>query len=557
MLSNPRLCIPDSLGVLAATVPQSVAIVGHGCGPLTYGRLYPHLLEVGRALNALGVGRDDRVALVAPSGPETAVALLAVAASATCVPLNPSCSADELAFYLADARASAVMVSANVDSPVRRLARQGGIPILELGAQGNGTAGLITLTGDVARPAINGGVAGPDDTAVVFYTSGTSGRPKRVPLTHAKIWIHAQERANALGLTRQDRCLDLMLLCYVSGFHDLTSTLVAGASIAWPVGSDLDSFFAALDEVRPSWYAASPPVHTAILARAADYAGIVAERPLRFIRCGTAVLPPPVITELERVFNAPVIVTYGMTETMHISNRALAPALHKAGSVGLVNTARVAILDEVGRGLPAGEAGEIAVRNPGVFDGYEDDPVATNAAFVNGWFKTGDRGVIDADGFLFIQGRIKEMVNRGGAKISPHAVEDVLLAHPAVQEAVAFGMPHRTLGEDLAAAVVLRTDAYATERELREFAAARLADFEVPSRVVVVREIPRDPPARYSGTAWPTGCRPCWRLRMSRRRRPPSRRSRRSGRGSCVWGTSASTTTFSGWAEIRFRPLGW
>ena len=169
MLSNPRLCIPDSLGVLAATVPQSVAIVGHGCGPLTYGRLYPHLLEVGRALNALGVGRDDRVALVAPNGPETAVALLAVAASATCVPLNASCSADEFSFYLADARASAVIVSANVDSPVRRLARQGGIPILELGARGNGTAGLITLTGDVARPAINGGVAGPDDTAVVFY----------------------------------------------------------------------------------------------------------------------------------------------------------------------------------------------------------------------------------------------------------------------------------------------------------------------------------------------------------------------------------------------------
>ena len=149
----PRLSIPDSLGSLAATAPQSVAIVGHGCGPLTYGRLYLHLLEVGRALNALGVGRDDRVALVAPSGPETAVALLAVAASATCVPLNPSCSADELAFYLADARASAVMVSANVDSPVRRVARQGGIPILELDAQGNGTAGLITVTGDAARPS--------------------------------------------------------------------------------------------------------------------------------------------------------------------------------------------------------------------------------------------------------------------------------------------------------------------------------------------------------------------------------------------------------------------
>ena len=220
---------------------------------------------------------------------------------------------------------------------------------------------------------------------------------------------------------------------------------------------------------------------------------IVAERPLRFIRCGTAALPPQVLTELERVFNAPVVVTYGMTETVHISSSALPPAPRKAGSVGLVDAARVAILDEAGRALPAGEAGEIAVRGPGVFDGYEDDPVATNAAFVDGWFKTGDRGVIDADGFLFIQGRIKEIINRGGAKISPRAVEDVLLAHPAVQEAVAFGMPHRTLGEDLAAAVVLRTDAYATERELREFAAARLADFEVPSRVVLVREIPKGP----------------------------------------------------------------
>ena len=493
MSSDPRLSIPDRVGVLAATAPQGVAIVGHGRAPLTYGRLHLHLLEVGCALNALGVGRDARVALVAPSGPETAVALLAVAASATCIPLNPSYSVDEFAFYLADARANAVMVSVDIDSPVRLSARQRGIPIIELSAQQNGTAGLIALTGDAPRRAVNGGVSGPDDTAVVFYTSGTVDRPKKVPLTHATICIRAHERVRAFGLTDQDRCLTLMPLFYYSGFGTLTSTLAAGASIAWPAGSDPGAFFAALDECRPSWYAAPPAAQTALLARAADDAGVIAERPLRFIRCGTAALAPQVLTEVERVFRAPVVVTYGSTEAGRVSSSSLPPAPRKPGSVGLVDAARVAILDGAGRTLPAGEVGEIAVRGPGVFDGYEDDPAATNAAFVDGWFKMGDRGVVDADGFLFIQGRIKEMVNRGGAKVSPRAVEDVLLVHPAVQEAVAFGMPHRTLGEDLASAVVLRTDAHASERELREFAAARLADVEVPSRVVVVSEIPKGP----------------------------------------------------------------
>ena len=197
---------------------------------------------------------------------------------------------------------------------------------------------------------------------------------------------------------------------------------------------------------------------------------------------------------LESAFDVPVIEAYGMTEAAHqIAINPLPPGRRKPGSVGLATGPEVAIMDPVGRLLPAGRTGEIVIRGTTVTRGYEDNPEANHSAFIEGWFRTGDEGSLDEDGYLHLTGRIKEIINRGGEKISPREVDEVLLDHPAVAQAVAFSIPDPQLGEEIAAAVVLRTGAAASEKQLQEFAAGRLADFKVPRRVLFVPEIPKGP----------------------------------------------------------------
>jgi oxalate---CoA ligase len=244
--------------------------------------------------------------------------------------------------------------------------------------------------------------------------------------------------------------------------------------------------------VRPTWYTAVPTMHQAILARAERNREIVARSRLRFIRSSSASLPPQVMAELERVFRAPVIESYGMTEASHqMASNPLPPRPRKPGSVGLAAGPEVAVMDDAGSLLPRGAVGEVVIRGPNVTRGYEANPEANAKAFTNGWFRTGDQGVLDDDGYLRLTGRLKELINRGGEKISPLEVDDVLMDHPAVQQVVTFAMPHEKLGEEVAAAVVLREGKIATERELRDFAATRLADFKVPRRVVLLPEIPK------------------------------------------------------------------
>ncbi len=273
----------------------------------------------------------------------------------------------------------------------------------------------------------------------------------------------------------------------------LLSSLSAGGSVVCPSGFDAARFFEWVEAFRPTWYMGVSTLHQALLAEAPSHRDAIARSPFRFIRAGAGALSPVVQAELESTFNAPVIAAYGMTEAGLISCNPLPPRERKPGSVGLPAGQDVAIMNPEGNLLSAGETGEIVVRGPSVLTAYENHPEASREAFTNGWFRTGDEGVFDADGYLFITGRLKEMINRGGVKVSPQEVDDVLRAHPGVVQAATFAIPHVRYGEEVASAVVLNESAMVTASELRRFVATRLAAFKIPNQVLIVDAIPLGP----------------------------------------------------------------
>jgi acyl-CoA synthetase (AMP-forming)/AMP-acid ligase II len=446
-------------------------------------------------LNDLGVGRGDRVAMILPNGPEMAVAFLAVASGMTGAPLNPAYSAREFNFYLSDLDARALLVSPDLGSPARRVAQVRGIPIIELSVWPQAKAGLFTLAGRQPSSAARGELAQPADVALVLHTSGTTSLPKMVPLTHANLCASARNICSAYALSQGDRCLNLMPLFHIHGLMAaLLAAMAAGASVLCTPGFDPLRFFGWLESFRPTWYTAVPTMHQAVLAHAAAHADIIARCPLRFVRSCSAPLAPRAMAGLEQVFGVPALEAYGMTEAAHqMTSNPLPPAQRKPGSVGIPTGPEVAIMGPQGTLLAPGESGEIVIHGASVFAGYENNPEANAAAFADGWFRTGDQGYVDDDGYLFISGRIKEIINRGGHKVVPREIDEVLLEHPGVTQVVAFGVPHETLGEDVVAAAVLHPGTQVTGQELRELAFARLADFKVPSQILIVDEIPTGP----------------------------------------------------------------
>ena len=369
--------------------------------------------------------------------------------------------------------------------------------MIELEPTLDGPAGVFSLVGAEQIRTDEAADAQPraDDTALVLHTSGTTSRPKLVPLTHANLCASARAIADALELGPDDRCLNVMPLFHIHGLIGATlASIVSGASVACTPGFDPTQFFAWVDELEPTWYTGVPTMHQAILAAAADHRDVVARRPLRFIRSSSAALPPSVSADLEATFGAPVIEAYGMTEASHqIATNPLPPGERRPGTVGRPVGADVAIVTASGRRAGPDEVGEVVIRGPGVTRGYESNPAANEQAFVDGWLRTGDEGRLDPDGYLTLTARVKEIVNRGGEKIAPREVEEALLEHPAVGEAAVFATPHPRLGEDVAAAVALRAAGAATPAELRRFAARRLTDFKVPRRILILSEIPKGP----------------------------------------------------------------
>ncbi|MBI4183730.1 MAG: AMP-binding protein [Proteobacteria bacterium] len=482
------------IDLIDAGRPDDPALIAPGRGALDYAGLAVHLRRTVAALNGRGIGRHDRVAIVLPNGPEMASAFLAVAAGATTAPLNPAYREEEFEFYLTDLGAKALLVERGSRSPALAVAARLGVPVIEIAWNETEPAGRFALTGEAKGPApAQGGFARPDDIALVLHTSGTTSRPKIVPLRHANVTASAGHIVATLALTRADRCLNVMPLFHIHGLMAaVLASLAAGGSVFCSPGFNALKFFAWMAEAVPSWYTAVPTMHQAILARAERNREVIERVRLRFIRSSSSSLPPQVMKELEDAFGAPVIESYGMTEAAHqMASNPLPPAPRLPGTVGLAAGPAVAVIDQTGRLLAPGATGEIVIRGANVFSAYENNPKANAEAFVDGWFRTGDQGVLDADGYLRITGRIKEIINRGGEKISPREVDETLMDHPAVMQAVTFAMPHDKLGEEVAAAVVLREGAAASERELRAFVAKRLADFKVPRKVLFLAEIPK------------------------------------------------------------------
>jgi acyl-CoA synthetase (AMP-forming)/AMP-acid ligase II len=472
---------------------DATALSAPGGTPLTYRALRTLVADVAKALDSRGIGAGDRVGIVLDNGPEMAAAFLTIGSAATAAPLNPGYRADEFEFYLTDLRAKLLIVAKDKESPAVDVATKLGVPIARLVAhpeRGAGTFGL-TFEGPAAAPA-GRPPATPDDIALVLHTSGTTSRPKIVPLAHRNICASARNVAGSLALTDADRNLVIMPLFHIHGLiAALSAPLSVGGEVCCSPGFNALKFFGWMNEVKPTWYTGVPTMHQAILLRAAGNADVIKNHRLRFIRSSSSSMPVTVIQQLESLYGIPVIEAYGMTEAAHqMASNALPPRQRKPGTVGPSAGPEIRVVDTSGATVPVGATGEIVIRGPNVMTAYENNPTANADAFYGDWFRTGDQGTMDADGYVTITGRLKEIINRGGEKISPREVDEIMMEHPAVHQWVTFGMPHDMLGEEVAAAVVLKQGAETSDKELREFAKVKLADYKVPKKILILQEIP-------------------------------------------------------------------
>ena len=482
--------------LLARGVDAAPALNAPGRRALTHGDLRALIEKTLARLNGLGLGRGDRVAIVLPNGPEMAACFLACACGVTAAPLNPGYRADEFTFYLSDLKAQALIVERGSSSAAIAVAQHLGVRVLELVPDFAFGAGSFELAPGAEADNVFvalAGKAGGDDVSMVLHTSGTTSRPKIVPLSMANLSASAQHIGRTLAFTTADCGLNIMPLFHIHGLiAGVLAPLAAGSQVYCTPGFNALKFFAWMEDAQPTWYTAVPTMHQAILTRAGKSADVIARHPLRFMRSSSASMPTQVIRELEATFGAPLIESYGMTEACHqMASNPLPPAARKPGSVGQAAGPEVAIMGDDGTLLGSGAVGEIVIRGANVTCGYENNPAANAEGFRDGWFRTGDQGMLDAEGYLSLTGRLKEIINRGGEKVSPREVDDILMDHPAVAQVVCFGMPHAKLGEEVAACIVLREGHVANERELQAFVSARAADYKVPRKILFMAEIPK------------------------------------------------------------------
>ena len=478
----------EETGSLVGTDPDSIAISAPDRPSLPHGLLSEQTLSAGGQIKSLQVAGDDRVAIVLPNGPAMASAFVCLSPWCATAPLNPAYKTDEYEFYLNDLDAKILLVETGSTSPALDVASRLGIKIVEL--QEGEAAGSFSLD------AADGEAMSREDDAIalILHTSGTTSRPKMVPLSQANISASAKNISSTLSLTPDDICLNVMPLFHIHGLMaPVLASLSSGASVHATPGFDALRFFNWLEDAKPSWYSAVPTMHQAILSRAPRNTDVIEVASLRFIRSSSASLPPQVMAALEETFGAPVIEAYAMTEAAHqMCSNPLPPEARKPGCVGPAAGPEVTIMNDAGEELISGDEGEIVIRGPNVTSGYLANPEANATAFhEGGWFRTGDQGIMDEDGYVKVTGRLKEIINRGGEKIAPLEIDEVILDHEAVAQVCSFAVPHDKLGEDVGAAIVLHDGAEVSEKEIREFTATRLADFKVPRVIFFVDEIPK------------------------------------------------------------------
>jgi acyl-CoA synthetase (AMP-forming)/AMP-acid ligase II len=461
--------------------------VPEGTRRFTYGDLRAQIAALAESLRCAGLQAGDPVAIVLPNGIEFLATFLATTwARTVAAPLNPAYKVDEFRFYLEDIGPRAV-IGPPGNHPAREAAHQLNVPVWDARLDAQSKVRLDGLPD--ARPPRKSTPPEPEDVALFLHTSGTTSRPKGVPLNHRNLMTSIRNIVATYGLTPDDTSLIVMPLFHVHGLLGATlSTLHAGGTVVIPSRFSAGTFWEHIAAHGVTWYSAVPTIHQILLGRAdVDRAP---RRGLRFIRSCSSALAPAVFAQLEERFGAPLLEAYGMTEAAHqMASNARPPGVRKPGTVGQGTGVEIVILDEEGHVLPSGQHGEVSIRGRNVMSGYRNNPEANAQAFTNGYFRTGDQGFLDADGYLTLTGRIKELINRGGEKISPLEVDAVLLEHPAVAEAVSFAVPDAKYGEEVHGAVVLKGTA--TVEELLGFCRGRLADFKVPKRLYLASALPR------------------------------------------------------------------
>ena len=475
--------------ILSIGTADNIALTAPDRADTSYQMLREHCQNIGRQLASQGLTHTDRVAIVLPNGPEMATAFLAVSSYMSAAPLNPAYKQSEYQFYLEDLKPKLVIVAQGSDNPVRKAAAGLHIPVVEAVIGDDMPAGLFTLfdTEQDIEPA------SASDEALVLHTSGTTSRPKVVPLLQSNILASAQNISAALELSADDHCLNIMPLFHIHGLIAvLAASMFKGASVCCSSGFNAIGFMELAKQQQISWYSGVPTMHQAILLRAKRQPQAAQDLNLRFIRSSSASLPPAVFDELVEMFGCPVIEAYGMTEAAHqMTSNPLGAGKQKAGHVGIITSPQVCIMDEAGTILEQGAEGEVCIKGDNVTPGYENNDAANASSFTHGWFRTGDQGVFDADGYLKITGRLKEIINKGGEKISPLEVDNILMEHPAIQQVVTFAVADKMLGEEIAAAVVLADNQNLTEAELKAYASEHLAKFKIPKHIRFLDEIPK------------------------------------------------------------------
>jgi acyl-CoA synthetase (AMP-forming)/AMP-acid ligase II/acyl carrier protein len=403
------------------------------------------------------------------------------------VPIDPKLTVAEVERCLLILRPSAVIVLDGAESAARTATEQRGFPIIEASFSPD-----LRLSAPKIGPAAALEEPDPEAPAFILHTSGTMADPNLVPFSHRNMTAIIERLVTWFGLTPQDRCLNVSPVYYS---HALTTTvfppLMTGGSVAFPsnpTSVDISEWFV---DLRPTWYSAGPTLHLAVVEKAEDRADARTMHTLRFISSAGAPITRALLDRIQGTLGVPVLEHYGSSETAQIASNRPVPGGTKFGTCGIPWPGIIKIADEDGHPMPDGERGEVFVRGPSVMAGYLNAPERNRKVFADGWYRTGDIGSIDADGFLTLHGREKELINRGGEKIAPVEIDQALLKHPQVAQAAAFGVPHSRLGEDVAAAVVLREGATVTAAELRDFISSALAAFKVPRRITIVDQLPR------------------------------------------------------------------
>ncbi|MDG1982370.1 MAG: acyl--CoA ligase [Alphaproteobacteria bacterium] len=468
---------------------DDIAITSDNSKPLKFSELKKHVYNISSQLSGNGILKTDRAAIVLPNGPEMATTFLAISSYMSAAPLNPSYKLSEYEFYLEDLKPKIVIVEKDSSNPVVAAANKLGIEICEIKRNEGTPAGIFNLYNSTKSFEISE----EEDEALVLHTSGTTSRPKIVPLTNKNIYSSAMNIAETLNLNSSDHCYNIMPLFHIHGLIAiLSSSIYAGASVYTSVGFNALNFLDKAKKENISWYSGVPTMHQGILMRAKKNMEQAKNLSLRFIRSSSASLPPAVFEELIDVFKAPVIEAYGMTEATHqMTSNPIPPEIQKAGFVGKPAGPDVCIMDIDGNKLEFGSEGEVCIRGDNVMHGYENNEEANKSSFTNGWFRTGDQGFFDKDGYLKISGRLKEIINRGGEKVSPLEIDNILMEHDAIEQVVTFGVKDKLLGEAIGVALVLKNGFQCTEKELKEYARQHLADFKIPKYICFLDEIPK------------------------------------------------------------------